>query len=103
MNCETSKAYKDRLVLDVPELHFRDGESAAVAGANGSGKTTLLRILARVLRADGGTVSAPADILYLPQSPYAFRGSVLDNVLIGAKGRKEQACCNRDPIYDDPG
>lgn len=86
-----TKIYKDRTVLDVPELCIRDGESVALAGANGSGKTTLLRILARVLRADGGTLTAPTDALYLPQHPYAFRGSVLDNVLIGAKGQKEQA------------
>ena len=85
------KTYKERTVLDVPELCIQDGESVALAGANGSGKTTLLRILARVLRADSGTITAPDDILYLPQHPYAFRGSVLDNVLIGAKDQKEQA------------
>lgn len=85
------KVYKDRTVLEVPELRIQHGESVALAGANGSGKTTLLRILARVLRADSGTVTAPQDVLYLPQHPYAFRGTVLDNVLIGAKNRREQA------------
>ncbi|MBQ7541251.1 MAG: ATP-binding cassette domain-containing protein [Clostridia bacterium] len=85
------KIYKDRTVLDVPALCIQDGGSVALAGANGSGKTTLLRILARVLRADSGTITAPDDVLYLPQRPYAFRGSVLDNVLIGAKDRREQA------------
>ena len=85
------KTYKERTVLDVPELCIQDGESVALAGANGSGKTTLLRILARVLRPDDGTIDAPTDVLYLPQHPYAFRGSVLDNVLIGAKEQKEQA------------
>ena len=88
---DIKKTYKDRTVLDVPELCIQDGESVALAGANGSGKTTLLRILARVLRADSGTNSAPADVRYLPQHPYAFRGSVLDNVLIGAKNQREQA------------
>ena len=85
------KIYKERTVLDVPQLCIRDGESVALAGANGSGKTTLLRILARVLRADCGTVTAPDDVLYLPQHPYAFRGTVLDNVLIGAKEEREKA------------
>ena len=85
------KVYKDRTVLDVPQLRIQHGESVALMGANGSGKTTLLRILARVLRADSGTVTAPQDVLYLPQHPYAFRGTVLDNVLIGAKDRREQA------------
>ena len=85
------KVYKDRTVLDVPQLRIQHGESVALMGANGSGKTTLLRILARVLRADSGTVTAPQDVLYLPQHPYAFRGTVLENVLIGAKDRREQA------------
>ncbi len=85
------KIYKERTVLDVPQLCIRDGESVALAGANGSGKTTLLRILARVLRTDSGTVTAPDDVLYLPQHPYAFRGTVLDNVLIGAKEEREKA------------
>ena len=85
------KTYKGRTVLDVPELCVEDGQAAALAGANGSGKTTLLRILARLLKADSGTVTAPTDLLYLPQHPYAFRGSVLDNVLIGAKAQREQA------------
>ncbi|MBQ7546792.1 MAG: ATP-binding cassette domain-containing protein [Clostridia bacterium] len=85
------KVYKDRTVLDVPQLRIQHGESVALTGANGSGKTTLLRILARLLRADSGTVTAPQDVLYLPQHPYAFRGTVLDNVLIGAKDRREQA------------
>ncbi len=85
------KTYKERTVLDVPALCIRDGESVALTGANGSGKTTLLRVLARVLRADGGTVSAPQDVRYLPQHPYAFRGSVLDNLRIGAKDQREKA------------
>lgn len=85
------KVYKDRTVLDVPQLRIQHGESVALMGANGSGKTTLLRILARVLAADSGTVTAPQDVLYLPQHPYAFRGTVLDNVLIGAKDQREQA------------
>ena len=85
------KTYRGRTVLDVPGLCIEDGQSAVLTGANGSGKTTLLRILARVLKADGGMVTAPTDCLYLPQHPYAFRGSVLDNVLIGAKDQREQA------------
>lgn len=85
------KTYRARTVLDVEALRVEQGSTLALAGANGSGKTTLLRILAHVLRADGGTVSAPADVLYLPQRPYAFRGSVLDNVLIDAKDQREQA------------
>lgn len=85
------KNYRERTVLDVPHLAVPDGETLALVGANGSGKTTLLRILAGTLRADAGTVCAPREVLYMPQKAYAFRGSVLDNVLIGTKGRQPQA------------
>ena len=86
-----TKTYRGRTVLDIPALCIQDSESVALAGANGSGKTTLLRILARVLSSDGGTITSPSDTLYLPQRPYAFRGTVLDNVLLGAKEQREQA------------
>ena len=79
------KKYRERTVLDLPELTFEDGETAALAGANGSGKTTLLRILAGVLSADGGEIRAPSQILYCPQNAYAFRGDLVENILLGVK------------------
>ncbi|MCR5485034.1 MAG: ABC transporter ATP-binding protein [Clostridiales bacterium] len=85
------KIYGDRTVLDIPKLSFFEGEAVALAGMNGSGKTTLLRIMANVLKPDSGSVTAPDNILYLPQKPYAFRGSVIENILIGAKAQKEKA------------
>ena len=85
------KSYRERTVLDIPRLVVRDGEAVAIVGANGSGKTTLLRILAGTLKADTGTLSVPRETLYMPQQAYAFRGSVLDNILLGVKGRREKA------------
>lgn len=37
--------YGSRLVLDVPALEVREGETLAVLGPSGAGKTTLLRLL----------------------------------------------------------
>jgi putative ABC transport system ATP-binding protein len=48
----------DRLILDVPELAVEEGESVFVHGPSGSGKTTLLGLLAGVLRANQGSVTA---------------------------------------------
>ena len=85
------KTYRERTVLDIPRLVVRDGEAVAIVGANGSGKTTLLRLLAGTLNADAGTLSVPRETLYMPQQAYAFRGSVLDNILLGTKGMRKQA------------
>ena len=85
------KTYRTRTVLDVETLRVEQGKTLALAGANGSGKTTLLRILAGSLKPTEGTVQTASPVLYLPQRCYAFRGTVLDNMLLGAKGKKEES------------
>ena len=85
------KVYRERVVLEIETLSLSQGETLALAGANGSGKTTLLRILAGNLKPTEGEVRTASPILYLPQRSYAFRGTVLDNVLLGAKDQKEEA------------
>ncbi len=44
------------LVLDDVNLTLHEGEIIALLGRSGSGKSTLLRIIAGLIRADGGTV-----------------------------------------------
>jgi len=88
---DLKKQYRDRTVLDLPFLRVGQGETMALAGANGSGKTTLLRILAGRLSPSSGTVQAAKPVLYLPQQSYAFRGTVLDNMLLGARDKEEEA------------
>ena len=85
------KVYRERVVLEIESLSLAQGETLALAGANGSGKTTLLRILAGNLKPTEGEVRTASPILYLPQRSYAFRGKVLDNVLLGANDQKEEA------------
>lgn len=51
----------------------------ALFGPNGGGKTSAMRLIA-------GTASGSerlADVAYLPQTPYLFRGSVESNLLLG--------------------
>ncbi|MGW0802586.1 ATP-binding cassette domain-containing protein [Nonomuraea sp. NPDC002799] len=48
------KRYGDMLALDGVDLEVPAGKVMAVLGPNGAGKTTAVRILATLLRADGG-------------------------------------------------
>ncbi len=64
------KSFKDLDVLRGVDLDVARGSIVALLGSNGAGKTTVIRILATLLRADGGTASVngfdvavqPADV-----------------------------------------
>lgn len=60
-------AYGARVVLDVDELNFEKGKVYALIGANGSGKTTF---------------GKNCGFSYQPQKPYAFRMSVIKNLML---------------------
>lgn len=71
-------------------MTFEEGKAYAVLGPNGSGKTTLLRIIAGIERCDEGKVIIENSekqtqnvIAYLPQKPYIFDMTVLENVMLG--------------------
>ena len=85
------KTYRDRTVLEIDTLTVPQGETLALVGPNGCGKTTLLRILAGRLKSTEGSVKAAAPVLYLPQKPYAFRGTVLHNILLGTHKKRGEA------------
>ena len=86
-----TKTYGSLRVLDIEELSLPKGALVALIGPNGSGKSTLLRLLAGTLAPDAGQIlySEPLsgeDIAYMPQKTYAFRFSVLKNVLLALEG-----------------
>ena len=71
------------------------GSLAILAGSSGAGKTTLLRILLQSLRPDEGRVLVNETDLgevnqaawmehvsWVPQEPFFFQGTILDNVLM---------------------
>lgn len=49
------KSFKDAKVLRGVDFEVKQGEIFALLGSNGAGKTTIVRILATLLKQDGGT------------------------------------------------
>ncbi len=94
---DISVKFNGERVLDIGDLKVTEGIVTLLSGANGAGKTTLLRVLAGLLRPDGGNVKykgqpvgyAGAGHMYrqrvtlLHQDPYMFRRKVLANVVYG--------------------
>lgn len=96
------KRYGDRIVLNVPALTLCDGGRYALIGENGSGKSTLLRILAGEIRQDAGKVVTDFErdaAAYLPQSPYAFDLTVLDNVTVALAGVRDRKRLAAEALY----
>lgn len=68
------KAYKNTEVLKGVDFEVRRGEIFALLGSNGAGKTTIIRILATLLRPDGGGASVSGfDVV---RSPDKVRQSI---------------------------
>jgi ABC-2 type transport system ATP-binding protein len=68
------KSFGNRVVLDHVDLMIETGSVFALLGPNGAGKTTMVRILATLLRPDGGNATiAGHDLL---TDPVGVRGSI---------------------------
>jgi ABC-type multidrug transport system ATPase subunit len=80
-----------RIVLEIPALQFVPGRSYGLIGENGSGKTTLIRMLAGTGKPVSGIIEGleGKKVGYLPQSPYAFSFSVLQNVELALNGHSD--------------
>ncbi len=87
---------QDQAVLDDISFRVEPGSTLAIVGPSGAGKTTLVGLLARLHRArrgqvliDGVDVGMWSDsalrrtVAVVPQEPYLFPGSVLDNITYG--------------------
>lgn len=84
---------QDSAICVVRELRCQPGDRTLIHGANGSGKSTLLRVLAGLERGFSGQckIAAPVrDRVFLHQSPWLFRGTVLSNAMYGLVARGER-------------
>lgn len=77
---------QDRSVLEGITIRVGRNESVALFGPNGGGKSSVMRVIA-------GTVPRArplADVAYLPQTPYLFRGTVGSNLGLGLDARESE-------------
>tara|TARA_R110002126_G_scaffold23617_1_gene82554 strand:+ start:1879 stop:3597 length:1719 start_codon:yes stop_codon:yes gene_type:complete len=83
----------DRSLFQNVNLHLDEGETIAISGTNGSGKSTLLGLMMGLLLPSEGrvlidgeniwefdAVSLRSQVVYLPQKPALFQGTILDNM-----------------------
>ena len=79
------KSYGQKSVLQGLHLTIESGSVFGLVGINGAGKSTLLRVLAGVLKADGGealidgqpvyeNVQVKKGLFFLPDDPYYDSG-----------------------------
>lgn len=85
-------------VLSDINLSIKAGSKVSFVGISGSGKTTLAKMLVNFFSPINGEIllddvniedidkeTLRSYINYLPQQPYIFNGTILDNLLLGAK------------------
>lgn len=87
-----------RNVLTDINLTIKEGSKVAFVGISGSGKTTLAKMMVNFYDPSQGEISLGGVNLnqidkhalrryinYLPQQPYVFNGTIMDNLLLGAR------------------
>ncbi|MBP2624147.1 peptide cleavage/export ABC transporter ComA [Streptococcus oricebi] len=88
----------EREVLKGVNLTIKEGSKVSIVGVSGSGKTTLAKMMVKFYDPNQGEIrlgnldldQIDKEVLrdsvnYLPQQPYVFNGTILDNLLLGAK------------------
>lgn len=81
---DVSAGYGGSPVVSGVSFVVHKGERVALVGPSGAGKSTVFNLLLGFLEPmDGRVGSAP--IAWLPQSPYLFAGTILENITMGLK------------------
>jgi len=93
----------ERRALDGITFDLAPGETVALVGSSGAGKSTVAHLLLRFLEPDGGQIAVggtplaaiPLDywrrqIVWVPQAPALFAGSVADNIRLGRPDAPDQ-------------
>ena len=85
------KSFNGKITLNIKELVFDSGKIYGLKGLNGSGKSTLCKILAKVEKPDKKILYPSISIGYMPQNPYIFDMSVINNIKISLNGDEDRS------------
>ena len=80
----------EQIICQIRNATIARGSTVGITGPNGSGKSTLMRVLAGLETDYLGNCDvafALSDRVFVHQSPYLFRGTVLANVEYGLRAR----------------
>jgi len=72
------KVYSGLIVVNVPEIHIKKGESVGLVGNNGAGKTTLFRMMLDLIRPEAGEVASNGEPVAGHESWKNYTASYLD-------------------------
>ena len=72
------KAYQGNVVLNIPSLEIKAGESFGLVGNNGAGKTTMFSLLLDLIRATEGEVTSKGLNVATSEDWKQFTGAYLD-------------------------
>ncbi|MEK8205403.1 ABC transporter ATP-binding protein [Paenibacillus sp. FSL L8-0696] len=87
--------YESGATLKNITLQINEGQKIAVVGASGAGKTTFIRLCLGLLKPTNGEIRifgrnlfenlerSRSYISYIPQTPYLFSGTILENIAYG--------------------
>jgi ABC-2 type transport system ATP-binding protein len=75
---DLKKAYNNILVVNIPQLSIRKGESIGLVGNNGAGKTTLFRMMLDLIRPEQGEVTSNGEVIAGGENWKNYTASYLD-------------------------
>ena len=100
---KVSLAFDAHPILSEASYTFEKGKKYCLIGPSGSGKTTIFKLLNGSLAYDSGQITLDgqpitaiqgarlrSQITYVDQTPYLFKGSIRDNVLLGNQVKEEE-------------
>lgn len=116
-NVSYSYTYSNSILKNI-NLTIRENSKIAIVGLSGSGKSTLAKLLESFYQPTSGSItfngldiaklnqkSIRGYVHYLPQTPHLFSGTIMNNLLLGAKDEIDQEkvfqACKQALIYDD--